>query len=179
MLPPATVRFTGRTEPTPPAPLGRSVLAVLAAGLVGISAIRLLVPVEPDDPPGYMGGAFEAVPPALRGEPVFNSYSFGGPLILRGVKVFIDGRADMYGDRHVLEYDRMADGDIALFRRYAARHGFRWTILGKHDELAEKLDREPGWKRIYADDFAILHVRVARPAAEDRPAPQSGAARRV
>lgn len=125
-----------------------------------------------------MGGAFEAVPPAVRAEPVFNSYSFGGPLILRGVKVFIDGRADMYGDRHVLDYDRMADGDIALFRQYDARHRFRWTILGTHDELAEKLDREPGWKRIYKDDFATVHMRVARSPAGSSPAPQKGAARR-
>lgn len=178
VLPAAAERFTGRTTPAPAAPLGRSVLVLLSAGLLGISAIRLALPLEPNDRPGHMGGAFEAVPAAVRGDPVFNSYSFGGPLILRGVKVFIDGRADMYGDRHVLDYDRMADGDIALFRQYDARHRFRWTILGTHDELAEKLDREPGWKRIYKDDFATVHVRVARSPAGSSPTPQKGAARR-
>ena len=108
-----------------------------------------------------MGGAFEAVPPELRSTPVFNSYSFGGPLILRGVRPFIDGRADMYGDAFTLEFNRIVGGDMAAFRRAEQRYGFRWTILWTPDRLAEKLDREPGWRRIYTDDFAVVHVRDA------------------
>ena len=30
--------------------------------------------------------------------PVLNNYDFGGYLIFFGVKVFVDGRTDMYGD---------------------------------------------------------------------------------
>ena len=35
---------------------------------------------------------------------MLNYYSFGGPLILSGIRPYIDGRGDMYGDRFVLGY---------------------------------------------------------------------------
>ena len=47
-----------------------------------------------------------AVPPQLRSQPVLNGYSMGGPLILSGIRPYIDGRGDMYGDELVVGYAR-------------------------------------------------------------------------
>lgn len=162
VLPLAMARFTAQAEPRPSTPIDRSTALMLTIGLLLIGSVRLMFPLVPRSPPGYMGGAFEAVPPELRSTPVFNTYSFGGPLILRGVKVFIDGRADMYGDRFTLDFDRMSDGDAALFQRTADRYGIQWTILWKADALSRKLDTLPGWRRIYSDEIATVHVRVPR-----------------
>ena len=50
------------------------------------------------------------VPPQLMSQPVFNEYAFGGYLIFKGVKPYVDGRADMYGDAFVQEYLAIAGG---------------------------------------------------------------------
>ena len=169
VLPLAMARFTGRDRPAPVPPIERRTAVLLAAGLLLIGTVRLLVPLEPKSPPGYMGSAFEAVPAELRSRPVFNTYSFGGPLILRGVKVFIDGRADMYGDRFTLDFDRMSDGDVALFQRTADRYGIEWVILWKADALSAKLDKVPGWRKVHSDEIATVHVRAPR---QPRPQPR-------
>ena len=61
-----------------------------------------------------------AVPPELRSQPVLNGYSMGGPLILSGIRPYIDGRGDMYGDELVLGYSRIAQGDARRIRRGGA-----------------------------------------------------------
>jgi hypothetical protein len=38
------------------------------------------------------------VPAGLRSKPVLNEYGFGGLLILDGIRPYVDGRADPYGD---------------------------------------------------------------------------------
>ena len=161
VVPRAAIYFTKRVEPEPGQRLPWREAAWFGAAFAVLAGIRLMVPVIPDKGPSYMGKAFEAVPPALRSKPVLNSYSFGGPLILRGVPVFIDGRADMYGDAFTLNFDRISDGDIKAFRKAVERYDLRWTILGPEDKLVGKLDREPGWKRLYKDKFATVHVRVS------------------
>ena len=54
--------------------------------------------------------ALAHVPPQLLSQPVFNEYAFGGYLIFKGVKPYVDGRADMYGDAWVQEYLAIAGG---------------------------------------------------------------------
>lgn len=163
IVPRAASKFTERERPRPTVALARSTAALLGTGLTALVLLRLAVPLVPSVGPSFMGKALDAVPLSVRSQPVFNSYSFGGPLILQGVRVFIDGRADMYGDRFTLDYNRIADGDLKLFRAAAQRYRFGWTILDPQDKLAKKLDREPGWKRLYGDEGAIVHVRTKRP----------------
>jgi len=100
------------------------------------------------------------VPPSLRTKPVFNEYSFGGPLILAGIKPYIDGRADMYGDAFVLDWVDMADGDMAKFDGAVRKYGIQWTMLRPNQKLVKQLDASPRWRRFYADQVGIIHVRI-------------------
>jgi hypothetical protein len=95
----------------------------------------------------------------LRNANVFNSYSIGGTLIFHGIRPFVDGRADLYGDPLVKDFWAMHQGDLARFRSVAVARDIRWTILERKAPLARALDLEPGWRRLYADRFAIVHVR--------------------
>ena len=90
---------------------------------------------------------------------MFNEYSFGGPLILAGIRPYIDGRADMYGDRFFRDYQEALRGDPEHFDKAVDRYGIEWTMLPPHITLARRLDRTPGWKRVYADKVAVIHVR--------------------
>jgi hypothetical protein len=102
-----------------------------------------------------------AVPADLRGKPVMNGYSFGGPLILAGMRPYIDGRSEMYGDAFFLDYMQISDGDMARFSRAVDRYGIRWTMLPNDDaSLIKQLDSSPEWRRLYSDKVGVIHVRV-------------------
>ncbi|GBQ28507.1 hypothetical protein HLH34_11095 [Gluconacetobacter azotocaptans] len=101
------------------------------------------------------------VPADLARQPVFNSYAFGGYLIFSGIRPFIDGRADMYGAAFMTAYQAAMDmSDRDAFARIVARHGIRWTILPPGAPLVGLLDTLPGWRRMYADKIAVIHVHA-------------------
>jgi hypothetical protein len=137
----------------------RTAWKILALGMIVLSVVRLAMPLERADRPTYPGKAIAHVPVALRTEPVLNSYSFGGPLILSGIAPFIDGRADMYGDAFTFEHQAMMNGDAAAFERARRRWGIKWTILQTGTPLIAVLDRDPRWHRIYTDRWAVVHAR--------------------
>ena len=115
--------------------------------------------------------ALSHVPTALRTEPVFNEYGFGGLLIFSGLRPYIDGRADMYGDDFTFDAVKIADGDQEKWRAAVARYGIRWTILPPGRGLVKVLDHDTGWRRVYADKWAVVHMAVAPPPAHPTIAP--------
>jgi hypothetical protein len=94
---------------------------------------------------------------------MLNSYGFGGYLIFKGVKPFIDGRADMYGDDHVRRFQRLMAGDAASFDQAVRQYGLAWTLLEPHEPLAKTLATKPGWQRLYSDRYAIVYARTSDP----------------
>ncbi len=139
----------------------RELAPLLGVGLLlflGTATYRLATPFHRPDSAGVPMTALAKLPPALRGQPVFNEYSFGGLLVFNGIAPFIDGRSDMYGDAFTSDYVRIANGDIARWRAAEAKWKFGWTILPPDAGLVALLDREPGWRRLYADKWAVIHV---------------------
>ena len=137
----------------------RAAAIALAAGLTLIAAIRLAAPVPHRDTPVYPGAAIASVPPSLRSQPVLNAYDFGGALILHGIAPFIDGRADMYGDDFTANAHSIERGDAQRFNAAVERWGIRWTILHPSERLVSVLDRDPAWRRAYADKYAVIYIR--------------------
>ena len=101
-----------------------------------------------------------AIPTDLRSEPVFNGYGFGGSLILAGIRPYIDGRAEIYGDAFVKDYFAMTRGDMIAFNRTVAKYGIRWIILS-HDDgpLIKAVESSGAWHRIQSDRVGVLEVR--------------------
>ena len=135
-------------------------LAVAFALVAGLAGWRLAHPVIRVDARATPVSALAHVPPKLEGQAVFNGYSFGGWLIFNGVRPYIDGRADMYGDAFLQSYlqtERAADpaAVAATFQRW----NIAWTILEPSSPLVALLDRTPGWRRLYADKWAVVQVR--------------------
>ena len=130
------------------------------AAVAALTLFRALTPLEPAENGANPRTAIGAIPTDLRARPVLNGYGFGGPLIVEGIKVFIDGRSDMYGDAFMRDYQRMVDGDRAVLDAAIERYGIDWTILPpRYDKLIANLDRDPEWRRIHADRHAIIHRR--------------------
>jgi hypothetical protein len=132
----------------------------LMIALASVSLVRLAVPLERADSATYPASALAHLPAELREQPVFNSYSFGGPLILNGIRPYIDGRADMYGDEFTADHNAIVMGDETRLNRAVHRFGIRWAILQPGSPLIAVLDRDPHWRRIYADEWAVVHQRL-------------------
>ena len=143
-----------------------------------VVATRLAIPLVRTDNGNVPVTALAHVPPQLLGQPVFNEYAFGGYLIFKGVKPYIDGRADMYGDAWVQQYLAIAGGAQPTVDDAFKRWNIRWTILSPREPLVRMLDTRPGWRRIYADGFAVVHARADALDFRRRPAPSPPRRRR-
>jgi hypothetical protein len=94
---------------------------------------------------------------------ILNDLPFGGYLIWRHFPVFIDGRAELYGESFEMAYYRAlqlkdVDGFLDLLKRY----DIDAVLLTPATPAAGLLDHLDGWQRIYADDNAVVHVRAPR-----------------
>jgi hypothetical protein len=157
--------LSGRKQPAR-TPIPSAAVASLLLAIVLVAAVRLAFPFERQDGPNHPVTAIANVPRALRSQPVLNSYGFGGPLILNRIAPFIDGRADMYGDAFTIMHDRIENGDRPAFEVAVQKWDLRWTILEPSSGLIPVLDRTPGWRRLYADRWAIVHVRGDAPGKQ-------------
>jgi len=89
---------------------------------------------------------------------IYNSYNWGGYLLWRGVPVFIDGRADVYGDAFMDEYVQAYQlrGD---WRQPLKRYGVEVVLIESGSSLAALLEESDEWARAYRDDLAVVYVR--------------------
>jgi len=133
--------------------------AATAVAAVVILGARVMIPLTPRETLSNPRGLIAHVPADLRSQPVFNEYAIGGPLILAGIRPFIDGRADMYGDAFFSDYLEISGGDMPRFNRAVRKYGIRWTILQPDNRLVPLLDASPEWTRLYSDSVGVIHVR--------------------
>lgn len=114
--------------------------------------------------------------PHLRGSPVnavaelkkldvnrvFNDYDFGGYLIANGVAPFIDGRTELYGEKFFVDHNA-ASGLMEpenLFR-LLDEYRIEATLMRTQSAATKLLDHVDGWRKIYSDDIATIHLREA------------------
>jgi hypothetical protein len=95
----------------------------------------------------------------LAAKRMYNSYNWGGYLLWRGYKVFIDGRADVYlddfMDEYVLAYQLRGD-----WRRPLDRYGVDYVLIERDASFALLLEASEEWTRAYDDDVAVIFVRA-------------------
>ena len=132
---------------------------VLAAAVLGLAALRLVIPlaepVNARDPAAAIAYARSAAPHGR----VLNDYSYGGYLIRAGIAPYIDSRADMYGPAALDRYSAIAN-DPAALKTELNRDAIAWTMLKPGSIDARLMDTLPGWRRAYADSTAVIHVRA-------------------
>ena len=102
-----------------------------------------------------------------------NGYDFGGYLIFAGIPTFIDGRADLFGDRFLRRYVNAltlngADGGLT---EMIEQHDIQWTLLPSGLPAVNLLDQLPGWQRLHSDPVAVVHIRTPCPTGRSARAP--------
>jgi hypothetical protein len=139
--------------------IAATVLAALSAAVLHGAATRTDVAIP--------AAALAAVETAHVTGPVLNDYGFGGYLIFKGIPPFIDGRAELYGDEFIKRYVQAMLLDSDELPKLLDRNGIAWTLIAPERPAVLLLDHLPNWRRLYADDVAVVHVRTD-PAPPDR-----------
>ncbi len=139
--------------------VARIALTATVAAVMAIGVVRLMIPIERTDGASAPISALSAVPLELRRKPVLNDYAFGGFLIFEHVRPFIDARVELYGDGMLSLYDKLRSGDHEAVEDALKRYDIAWTLFAPDNRIVATLDREPGWRRLYADATAVVHVR--------------------
>ncbi len=92
---------------------------------------------------------------------MFNEYTWGGYLIYRlypSQKVFIDGRADMYGEPFVKDYLEVIRAGTN-WSSVLEKNDINWAILPTSSPIAAVLCVDDRWRHIYRDDTATIFIR--------------------
>jgi hypothetical protein len=94
--------------------------------------------------------------------PVLNDYGFGGYLIFAGVPTFIDGRSELYGGPFIERYNRdISLVDLDDLFKLLDQYKIEATLLEPTTPAVALLDRLPDWRRVYSDEVAVVHKRLA------------------
>jgi len=168
---PLSAQFAAwRTMAIPPAPMPLVRLAAVALVLGGFTAAfaasHTYVPLA--------GKSLSGAVQALRdhgARRVLNDYFFGGSLIAADVPVFIDSRAELYGEQFILAYNSALQlQDIGKFLALLDDDRIDAVLLGPSSPAVHLLDRLDGWRRVYGDVEAVVFMRTGTAAPKIRPA---------
>ncbi|MER9544043.1 hypothetical protein NKI72_18465 [Mesorhizobium sp. M0437] len=133
---------------------GLAVLLVLAA------AALTSYPVAPSQKTSARDALAFAQTHNLSGN-LLNSYDFGGTLIFHGIRTFIDGRADQLFLNGFTETDEQTGHSRGkpILKAQLDKYTIGWALLTADDSRIPFFD-ELGWKRAYADDYAVIYTRA-------------------
>lgn len=134
--------------------------ALLLALALTFAAFAVRRQVEPDESVYPRTALAYAQANGLTGN-VFNAYNFGGPLVLNGVKTFIDGRTDvLFLGGFSAAYDQMGlPAGLPALEKAIKTYSIDWAILPVDDEIATQFDRLQGWTRVFKDEYAVIYKR--------------------
>lgn len=149
----------------------RAALALTVAIVLGFLATARGLDHKGIDPPkaAAPAGAVQAARAAGLTGHVFNSYRFGGYLIFSGIPVFIDGRADLYGDAFIKRFALATGGADDSIPSLLKQYAVAWAIFPPNEAAVAVLDHLPGWKRLYADKDAVVFRKVPAPQPAHSP----------
>jgi hypothetical protein len=153
---------------TPVTPVKMLVNAVLLAGFLVFMVVRIRYVIlrQPEKeaqelPLAAVSFIAAQHPPA----PILNHYNWGGYFIWRlypEYRVYIDGRADLYGDSFMddLATTYYLRGDS--WRNPFEKWGIRTVVLPPDAPLVTALRELPDWETVYADSQAVVLTKKAR-----------------
>lgn len=93
--------------------------------------------------------------------PIYNKYGWGGYLLFRlfpGYRVYVDGRADVYGDDFLFQMVKTYQGQPG-WREPLDRYGIRTVLIEPDVPLANLLRDDNQWRKVYEDPQAVIFTR--------------------
>ena len=147
---------------------------VAVAAALGVQVAGLSLPgvgrdwVLPDPrscPLGLLPALDEVERHDPEGTPIFNEMLFGGFLIYYtpGMRVFIDDRCELYGERGLLEYQQALLQDPARVDHWAEEYGFEAALVENGSGFDRYLRSAEGWEAVQRSPKASLYRRLEGP----------------
>ena len=140
-----------------------SIAASAVVVMIAAAAAATLAAYRPFEPPVQQSpaGALRVLKDK-KAERIFNDVMFGGYLIWNRMPVFIDGRAELYGETFGMNFRTARNlQDVGLLLSLLETHRIDATLLPPSAAAVGLLDRLDGWQRVYADENAVVHTRKA------------------
>ena len=135
-------------------------IALLLGGWTWLLSANTAIAVPESQAPAAAVEAMRAHAPKR----VLNDLPFGGYLIWRQIPVFVDGRAELYGEAFDMAFYRaMQLKDVNELLDMLKKWDIDAVLLTPHTPAVSLLDHSAGWRRAYADGNAVLHVRSSAP----------------
>ena len=94
-------------------------------------------------------------------QPIFNDYGWGGYIIWKlhpDYQVYIDGRADVYGDAFMEEFLSTQSGQTG-WRAPLDKYGIRTVLIKPDLALASLLRQDSEWQNVFEDKQSVMFVR--------------------
>ena len=137
-------------------------LLVLAPSVLALARVSHTVETQPKITAEHFPvAAVEFIRNNKPSQPLYNEYGWGGYLIWTlspDYRVYIDGRADVYGDGFLEEFLNTHDGEPG-WRETLDRTGVKTVLIQPDAALASLLRLDPTWRNIYEDQRAIIFTR--------------------
>lgn len=96
--------------------------------------------------------------------PIYNRYGWGGYLIYQlypEYRVYIDGRADVYGDQFFTEAMHTYDG-LSNWQEPLDKYGIQTIIIDPDVALSSLLRNDNQWSKVYEDNQAVIFRRTSQ-----------------
>jgi hypothetical protein len=142
-------------------PANRRGSVISAVLILTVTAFAVHGKLSPPDVMTPAAAMADARSHGIKG-PVFNSYKFGGYLIFSGTEPFIDGRVELYGNTFVKRFIDAVWLTNDQLPKLLDEYGITWTVLEADTSAVTLMDHLPGWRRLYQDSIAVVHVRQTK-----------------
>jgi len=136
-------------------------LIVIPVVLVVVRVQRTVAAQTEVEAQHFPGAAVEYIRSHHLPQPLFNEYHWGGYVIWKlypDYRVFIDGRADVYGDAYFEEFMSTHAGE-PHWRESLAKHNVRTALITPDCALASLLREDHAWQKVFEDEQAVIFVR--------------------
>ncbi len=133
-------------------------ILIVAAGFLGGGRFDAARAGNDFDPAVFPVAAVDWLEEHPRDGEMFNYFPWGGYLLYRGfpgLRVFIDGQTDFYGEVLTRQYEQVldtADGWEEVLEEYDVT----WVILPPDELLVQVLQTGLNWQMMYRDDTAVI-----------------------
>ncbi len=95
------------------------------------------------------------------GTRIFNDFLYGGFLIYYtpGLKVFIDDRCELYGDKWLLQFSEAMQKNPSRIEEWEKQYKFRYAVVAIRSAFDRYLERSPDWALVRRSHTAALYKR--------------------
>ncbi|HEV7397060.1 MAG TPA: hypothetical protein VGN86_11160 [Pyrinomonadaceae bacterium] len=135
-------------------------LLVIPMALVVVRARQTLADQSAVEAQKFPGAGMEFIRANKLPQPLYNEYHWGGYLIWKlypDYKVFIDGRADVYGDAFFEQFMAAHAGEPG-WRETLTKYHVRTVLVAPDSAIASLLRQDQSWKKVFEDTQAVIFV---------------------